>query len=60
MPTNTAEFDVDDSAGAEFDGGLGIATVVDAFIQTERGAKLRLQACMGVDIVPRQRLLDHQ
>jgi len=60
MSADTAQFDIYDSAGVEFDRSFGIPIVIDAFIQAESSSNLRLQTRMGENIVPREWLLDHQ
>ena len=53
-------FHVDDPAGAQFDCGLGVARVVDGFIQAKAGLELLLQLRMEIKIVMPERLLDHE
>src|SRR5215475_10422094 len=58
--SNAAEFDIDDAAGAEFNGGLRVTQVGNRFVETESCFDLLLQFGVRVEIVPPQRLFDHQ
>jgi hypothetical protein len=59
-PTHAAEFDIDDAACPEFNGRLCIACVADGLVEANPGLDLFLQFRVGVDVVPPERLLDHE
>ena len=60
MSSNAAQFDVDDSASAQLDCGAGMAGMVDAFVKADGGPDLRLYLRMRMDVIPFQRLLNHE
>src|SRR6516225_10106563 len=60
VAADAAEFDVDDAAGAELDGGLRIAKVGNGFIEAQHGFDLLLQLGVRVNVVPPQRLFHHE
>ena len=43
VAADAAELDVDDFAGADFDGGAGVLEVVDALVEADRRFELPLQ-----------------
>jgi hypothetical protein len=53
------QLDIDDAAGLQADRLLGVVRGANAFIETDRRFKLRLQHGVVDDVVVRQRLLDH-
>src|SRR5437763_9900325 len=55
-----ANLDINDAAGAGFDGGCGVAGMAYRLIQANRGLQFALQPCVIIDVVVPQRLLDHQ
>src|ERR1700687_1848420 len=57
---NAANLDIDNSAGAGFDGERSAARTDDRLVQANRSAQLFLQARVVVDVVVPERLLDHQ
>src|ERR1035437_3318238 len=54
-----AELDVDDAAGAQLDGLLGVARGANALVQADGSFELRLERGVIDDVVVIQRLLDH-
>jgi hypothetical protein len=52
--------DVDNAAGLHLDGVAGVARRDHAFVQADRGAKLRLELAVVPDIVLEERLFDQQ
>src|SRR5215471_3276324 len=60
VSAHTPEFDVDNSAGREFYCSGGVANIINAFVQTYRGGEVCLQFGVRVNIVPTQRLLNHE
>src|ERR1035437_8062059 len=54
-----AELDVDDAAGAQLDGLLGVARGANALVEADGGLELRLERGVIDDVVVNQRLLDH-
>ena len=58
-PPTRPELDIDDAAGAEFDGCTGMLLGVDALIEANRGVEPALQFHVAENIVPPERLLDH-
>src|SRR4029078_12525012 len=59
-PTHSSHLDIDDAAGAKFDGSLRLPRIVKGFIQADRAFQFPLQLGMMPDVVFPQRLLDHQ
>jgi hypothetical protein len=53
------QLDVDDAAGAQLDGLLGVVRGADAFVQADGGLELGLQLGVVDDVVVAERLLDH-
>ena len=56
---HAAQLDVDDAAGAQADGLLGVVRGADALVQADGRLELGLQRGVVDDVVVRQRLLDH-
>src|ERR1019366_3304899 len=56
---DAAELDVDDAAGAQLDGLLGVARGANALVEADGGLELRLERGVIDDVVVIQRLLDH-
>ena len=56
---DATEFDIDDFASAEGDGGFGLFVGVDAFVETDGRLKIFLDFDVAEEIVPAQGLLDH-
>ncbi len=59
VAADAAQLDVDDFAGADFDGRAGVLDIVNAFVEADRRFELALQRGVGVDVVVAERLLDH-
>src|SRR6516162_2195474 len=59
MPADPSEFDVDDLASAQSDGGFCVFVGVDAFVETNRGLEIVLDFDVTEEIVPAERLLNH-
>src|SRR5208283_5539079 len=57
---DAADFNVDDAAGACLKCEIGVARVVNGFVESDRGLDLFLQPSMQLDFVVPQRLLNHQ
>ena len=60
ISADAAQFDVDDAACAHFDSRFGMCGIVDALVEANCGANLRLKLGVRVDIVPLQWLFHHQ
>src|SRR5690348_4575888 len=60
VSADPAKLDIDNAAGFQLYSGQSMPGIVDAFIEANRGLKLGLQSGMCVDVVPGERLLDHQ
>ncbi len=56
---DASEFDVDDLAGAESDGGLGLLVGVNALVEADGRLQSFLDLHVAEQVVPAQRLLDH-
>ena len=54
-----AEFNIDDAAGAEVDGGAGVFEGVDAFVKADGCFEFALEFGVAVEVVPSEGLLDH-
>ncbi len=57
--TQTAELNIDNTAGAQSDGGAGLLFTVYAFVEANGRPNSLLQLHMTPDVVPAERLLDH-
>ncbi len=60
VTADAAELYVDDAAGAEFNGSLCVAQMVNRLIETNLRLDLLLKFCVQIDVVPPEGLLDHQ
>ena len=60
VPADAAELDINDAAGFQFDGGQCVPGIVDAFVEADGRLNLGLQFRMRVNVVPMERLLDHE
>ena len=60
VPADTTELHIDDLAGAQFDGGSCVSIIINTFVETDRRTDPALQTSMGINVVPIQRLFDHQ
>src|SRR5690349_4648162 len=59
MAAHPSQFDVNDLAGAEFNGLSGVLSAVDGFIQADRRLQLALELHVVHHVVPTERLLNH-
>ena len=59
VAADAAEFDVDDFAGAESDGGFGLFVGVDALIETDGRLEIFLNFDVAEEVVPAEGLFDH-
>ena len=59
VAADASEFDVDDLAGAERDGGLGLLVGVDALVEADGRLQSFLDLHVAEQVVPAERLLDH-
>src|SRR6266568_883878 len=59
VTADTAKLDVDDLAGAQFDGGTRLLFRMNALIQTNWGVEFLLKFDVAVEVVPAERLFDH-
>jgi hypothetical protein len=59
VAADAAELDIDDLAGADFDGGASVLEIVNAFVEADGSLKVALKFGVGVDVVVAERLLDH-
>src|SRR5260370_1067836 len=59
VPADTAKLDVDDLAGAQFDGGARLLFRMNALIQTDWRVEFLLKFDVAVEVVPAERLFDH-
>src|SRR5690242_17159659 len=59
VSADAAEFDIDDFAGADFNGGARVLDIVNAFVEANWSFDLALKSGVGKDVVPAERLLDH-
>src|SRR5689334_18293797 len=57
---DAADLDIDDAAGAQFNGSTRVAARVNRLIEADAGLELPLQLGMKVEIVMPERLLDHE
>src|SRR5260370_14114090 len=57
--THAAQLHINDAAGAQRDGGLGVLFAVDALVEADRRLESALQFHMAPDVVPAERLFDH-
>src|SRR5881396_1826152 len=60
VPTHASQLDIDDSACAGLDRSIRVPRIVNTFIKAERRLELDLQAGMRMNVVPFERLLNHQ
>src|SRR5208337_3013397 len=58
-PSDSTEFDIDDLAGAQCDGGFGLLVRMDALVKADRSFQGFLDFDVAVQIVPAERLFDH-
>jgi len=59
VAADAAEFDVDDFAGTEGDGGFGLFVGVDALVKADGSLQIFLDGDVAEEVVPAEGLLDH-
>src|ERR1039457_4988419 len=60
VPSDPSQLDIDNAIRPQLNGSISMSGIGDALIKTDRCANHALQLCMGVDLIPLQRLLNHQ
>src|SRR5690242_459743 len=58
--THASDFDVDDSAGAQFNRSSSATRMVNRLVETDARLQCLLQAGVKIKIIVPQRLLDHE
>src|SRR5205085_11629934 len=59
-PADPADLDIDDAAGAQFDGFLGVADGADGFVETNGCLQKPLQLCVLKNVIVPSRRLQYQ
>src|SRR5271155_3801858 len=58
--SDTTDLDIDDAAGLHGDGCERVTAIADGFIEAYGGLEALLQQGVEVEVVPPERLLDHE
>src|SRR5258705_2091346 len=60
VSADTTQFDIDDAASFKLRRGLRVSQLMDGLVEANPGLQLFLKFRMIVDVIPPERLFDHQ